>query len=306
MPADRFLHKRAGHGERSGRLSHLEWRVWTVYMLAADDFGVMWCDPAPIVTACPKLGEERPASIRKALEQIITSTLVGRFTHQGRTYIYQPDWQDFQKIEWPQATTLPPLPPDHLLKCTSATQRLMSVWPGQLRVPSDPARQKKSRDSVASHSQEGSEPIASELLDRANGSGYGYGNGSGSRSSEESAREINSADGRPEWFWSHWRRLMHASSGIDLPLTPTPIEFSKVVAAIERVADDETLLGAIERFMHLSDEQARLLNVKAKTVGYFVMALPRLLQRDAAFGTTSRTAGNAAALAAFVSQGPKS
>lgn len=151
--------------------------------------------------------------------------------------------------------------------------------------------------------------LSSPLRAHAGAAGLGLGSdssGSGVSFSEESARETKPDDGRADWFWSHWRRLMYASSGVDLPLTPTPVELSNVSKAIARVADDATLVGAVAKFMELSDEQSKQLNVKAKTVGFFVMALPRLLQREAAFGTTARTAGNAAAISAFVNQGGKS
>jgi uncharacterized protein YdaU (DUF1376 family) len=131
------------------------------------------------------------------------------------------------------------------------------------------------------------------------------GSSSSSASSSSSSERTYNADGRLEWFWNHWRSEMLASSGVTLPLNPRSGDLPKLSDAVDQMAafEDSRILDALRRFMALDTTQAQALNVKAKTVGYFVMALPRLLERQASVGTTARTAGNVESLRNFVAAG---
>jgi hypothetical protein len=130
MPDDRFLHRKAGHSERVNLLTDLEYRVWTQYILSADDFGVMRCSAVTIQADNDHLSYRPAKSIDRALEALIKSDLVREFTHQKRRYVYQHDWQKFQKVAYPRTTDNPKPPADALAQCDDATQRLMSVHPG--------------------------------------------------------------------------------------------------------------------------------------------------------------------------------
>ena len=160
MPANRLLHKRAGAGERTNALTHLEFRAWIIYRLAADDFGVMRADISALIEAHPMLARVSARLLRAALERLVSSTLLGRFDAAGLTYVYSRDWQDFEKIEWPQVTTRPVPTPDVLAGCTPETQRLFAAWPGGKRVPPPPK-------FLASLSQERRDGVATQSLPRA-------------------------------------------------------------------------------------------------------------------------------------------
>lgn len=130
MPDDRLLHRRAGHGEKVTGLSSDEFRVWTQYLLSADDFGVMRCSPTPIRDGNTFLDSKPERQVARWLEAVIASDLIQTFEHQGRRYVYQRDWQSWQKVKYPRATTHPCPPPDVLATCDGPTQRLFALYPG--------------------------------------------------------------------------------------------------------------------------------------------------------------------------------
>ena len=133
MPDDRFLHKRAGQSEKVSQLSDLEFRVWTQYLLSADDFGVMRLSALTIQADNAAL-ELRPIkAVTAALNKIVTVRLLQPFVHQNRAYVYQHNWQDWQKVTYPRQT-IEPKPPVEI--CTRNMQWLLSYWPGGKPVPS--------------------------------------------------------------------------------------------------------------------------------------------------------------------------
>lgn len=133
MPDDRFLHKRAGHSEKVSRLSDLEFRVWTQYLLSADDFGVMRFSALTIQADNSAL-EQRPVkAITAALNQLVTVRLLHPFYHQSRAYLYQHNWQDWQKVTYPRLSIEPKAPIEW---CSRNMQWLLSHWPGGKPVSS--------------------------------------------------------------------------------------------------------------------------------------------------------------------------
>lgn len=163
MPADRFLHKKAGHSRKVTMLTDLEYRVWTQYLLSADDFGIMRASAAALKSDNDHL-ENRPVKIlERCVDALIKSTLVRVFEHQGRRYVYQHDWQDYQKVTWP-AKTINPLPPADLISaCSPTTQLLFSVHPGARKVPP------KFSESTSEVLQENSEKTSKKLSPRVEG-----------------------------------------------------------------------------------------------------------------------------------------
>jgi len=135
MPADRLLHARLGHSAKVSSLTDLEYRVWTTYVLAADDFGVMRADAVAFQAAHDALSRRPAEEIAKRIERLVEVALVAAFEHQGARYLYQWDWQDFQRVRFP-ARTLHPLPES--AEVSARTHHLWSVHPGGARVPALP------------------------------------------------------------------------------------------------------------------------------------------------------------------------
>lgn len=133
MPDDRFLHKRAGHSEKFALLTDFEWRVWCQFLMSADDFGVMRYSALTLQEANDAF-ETRPADILEhCLNELVTVRLVHTFEHQRRLYLYQWDWQFWQKVTFPRRT-LSPKPPEEL--CSRHTRWLLSHHPGGKPMPS--------------------------------------------------------------------------------------------------------------------------------------------------------------------------
>ena len=135
MPADRLLHARLGHSAKVSSLSDLEFRVWATYVLAADDFGVMRADAVAFQAAHDGLSGRPAKAITRCIERLVKVGLVAAFVHQGSRYVYQTDWQDFQRVRYP-LRTMHPLPAS--AEVSAKTGHLWSVHPGGVRVPATP------------------------------------------------------------------------------------------------------------------------------------------------------------------------
>ena len=135
MPADRLFHARLGHSAKVASLSDLEYRVWTTYVLAADEFGVMRADAVAFQAAHDALRERPAEQIAGCIERLATVGLLATFAHQGARYAYQADWQDFQRVRFP-GRALHPLPASE--EVSARTHHLWSIHPGGERVPVAP------------------------------------------------------------------------------------------------------------------------------------------------------------------------
>ncbi len=135
MPADRLLHARLGHSAKVSSLSDLEYRVWTTYVLAADDFGVMRAEAVAFQAAHDALSERPARAIKRSIERLVKAGLVAAFVHQGSRYLYQTDWQDFQRVRYP-LRTMHPLPV--AAEVSAKTRHLWSVHPGGVKLPAMP------------------------------------------------------------------------------------------------------------------------------------------------------------------------
>jgi hypothetical protein len=137
MPADRLFHKRACRGERIVALDHFEFRVWWQYVMSADDFGVLPKSPLSIKADNPALATASDTRVKNALIKLVNCGLLGRFEHQGRRYLYQRDWQSYQRVRYPRETEYPKPPADFMADCDEATRALFAIHPGGGKTPKD-------------------------------------------------------------------------------------------------------------------------------------------------------------------------
>lgn len=130
MPIDRFLHPRAGKSHKVSMLTDLEYRVWTQYLLSADDFGVMRGTAVAFQNDNDHLANRKPREVQRCIDALVKASLVRRFEHQGKPYLFQHDWQKWQKVEYPRATLEPMPPEDALAACDEDTRKLFALHPG--------------------------------------------------------------------------------------------------------------------------------------------------------------------------------
>lgn len=114
MPDDRLIHRTIGHSAKINALTDFERLVWLMYKLASDDYGVMRLSAVTLRDAAEWLSGKPERAVQKAIERVRDVGLVQSFAHQGKVYIYQHDWQTWQKITYPRQT-IQPAPPLWLL-----------------------------------------------------------------------------------------------------------------------------------------------------------------------------------------------
>lgn len=130
VPDDRFIHRRCGHSEKVSGLTDFEFRVWTQYLMSADDFGVMRSSAVTLQADNDSLNERPAKAVQKALDALVKVGLVREFAHQSRTYLFQNDWQSWQKVSYPRKTNQPKPPAELIDACDRHTQLLFDLHPG--------------------------------------------------------------------------------------------------------------------------------------------------------------------------------
>lgn len=139
MPVERFIHPKLGHSEKVTHLTDLEYRVWTQFILSADDFGVMRLSAVTVQAANDALQTRPQKQIQRCLEVLVKVGLILPYEHQGHRYCCQWDWQTWQSVKHPRQTIAPKPPIDVLAQCDRKTQALFTYWPGKKKekIPED-------------------------------------------------------------------------------------------------------------------------------------------------------------------------
>jgi hypothetical protein len=125
MANHRLIHKEAATGQRTTDLDELEFRVWVQYLLSADDFGVCPATAVKLQGDNRRLAKVPTKKVQAAINQLVAVTLVQSFDDHGMRYLYQWDWQDWQRLKHASTTSFPPIPGELLEKCSPKTVALL-------------------------------------------------------------------------------------------------------------------------------------------------------------------------------------
>lgn len=186
MPQDRFIHPCFGHSDKVTKLTDFEFRVWIQYLASSDDFGVMRASAVTLRADSDALDAKPERVVQRALEHVISFGLLEVFEHQSRRYVYQRDWQKYQKVEYPRPTMNPKPPAEALATCAETTRALFEKHPGgqgrktrfgQTDNPTDVAPAPNvSQTAIEPHPTTRAR-AREEATATAQGSGSGQGNG---------------------------------------------------------------------------------------------------------------------------------
>jgi hypothetical protein len=281
MPADRLFHPRLGHSQKVLGLTLFDRWVWVIYLLAADDFGVMRASATTLKSADDTLDAESDRKVMAALERVITSGLVRAFDHQGRRFVCQLDWQHYQKVEYPRETTNPK-PPEAILEEMATrdepTRRLFDKHPGgtgRKRPKDSDAILETFAERLENDSRTNTERLENEsqttpkytragartATAKANANGSGSGGGS----------EGEADDGRAGRVYERIVAL-GTEQRQTLPTIIRPADFPKLVDLLTRYPDDALLDRILVEFWHTTDREIR---AKPASLGWIVYCAPK-------------------------------
>jgi hypothetical protein len=146
-------------------LTDLEYRVWTQYLLSADDYGVMRFSAVTVQADNDALHAKPTRTVQRCLERLVDVGLLADFEHQKRKYLCQLDWQSWQRIKFPRHTNHPAPPAAVLGRCDETTVGLfLDHHPCRLEAP-----------PIASSVEDDAHQGAPQVTAMANGNGYGNG-----------------------------------------------------------------------------------------------------------------------------------
>ncbi|HUU90508.1 MAG TPA: hypothetical protein VM238_04780 [Phycisphaerae bacterium] len=231
MPDDRMLHRCQGHSAKLAQCDHLTYRVWTQYLLSADDFGVMPDSAALIRGDNFALEQEPEAAVVAALDFLKQVGLVESFIHQGRKYLCSLAWQNYQHVRFPRVSHYPVPPAEVLRKFSRETAELFERH-----------SERKGLDTT-------SQPLA---------------NANGLRLTANAGAE---ATGDAGAAWEQWRQAWEKSGLTPLPLTPKPRDFPHLIDFATRYPDPDWRALMLEAFFVTDDPRIRK---SPPSLGWFV------------------------------------
>lgn len=126
MPQDRLRNQCAGTSRKLSSLTDFEYRVWDQYQLSADDYGIMPAEAIRIQADNLALRARPAADVQNALDRMVEIGLLFAFDVQHRRYVCDPQWQYFQRVQYPKQTLNPAPPAAVLDKCHLLTQALFA------------------------------------------------------------------------------------------------------------------------------------------------------------------------------------
>lgn len=265
-----MLHPRAGHSDKVSAATDFEYRVWTQYMLSADDFGLMPCEAICLQADNRALAKKPAKAVQKALERLLDINLLVAYQDpQGRRYVCDPVWQKYQHIEYPKQSINPP-PPDAVLEqLHPLTQELFRQCFGK--------KSARFRLKVADSSPNSSREVGDDLTLRAPARAEtAKANGSRQEADGKGDPDDSSALRVLDAFRARWK----ATYGHDSSLLLKPLDHMQLQQQIGAHSEAKLLL-AVGAYFESTDEYAR----KAKhPLALWLREPLRYLVKDAADG----------------------
>lgn len=262
MPDDRLIHRRAIRGEKIGALTDFERGVWLAYQLISDDYGVMLFSAVELQRAIWL--EHRPRKVVQAgFQRVVDVGLIQTFQAQGRTYVYQQDWQTWQRVKHPRATIEPCPPPDVLLLCDKKTQELFSAHPRK-----NPAEVRQDFRKVSEEFR---------TLARAGGRETLTANANGKQGGGEGGTLTERAGAFCTWYSETHERLFRVG------YMGTNLDYTKAIQLCEKFTDAQLRDAALVWF-GMDDDFA---TTGTRTIGKFASRVSGCLQTMKAKGLAS-------------------
>jgi hypothetical protein len=248
MPQDRLLHPKASRSQKVSQLTDLEYRVWTQYLLSADDFGVMRASAVSLQADNDALDARPLKVVQRAFDRLVAVGLLGTFDQQGRRFVYQADWQTWQKVEYPRASLEPKPPAAALGTCDDVTRDLFAKHPG-----GSGKKAPKVLPTVAEDSPNVPQILSEGLPSNARARPGETANGLRLTASSEKKGNSAVADRAGALLEAYRAWFTELRAGARLLLTASPLDWSKA-CDLCALWDDPTLEKLARIFLTTDDE----------------------------------------------------